>query len=120
MSKRETALGAHVMLALSELGAVLFRNATTQAWVGRTVYHRGRDVSLADASRISAGLCVGSSDLIGWTHDGRFLAVELKTGRVKVTPEQQRFTDAVNRAGGVGIIAYTVESAVEQYKERVK
>lgn len=120
MSKKETALGAHVMLALSERGAVLFRNATTVAWVGRTIYQQGRDVSLANAARIEAGLCVGSSDLIGWTHDGRFLAVELKTKGVRITPEQQRFVDAVNRAGGVGIIAYTVESAVEQYEERVK
>lgn len=54
------------------------------------------------------GLCVGSSDLVGWTRDGRFLAIEVKTARGRLTAEQAHFLDAVNAAGGVGILARSV------------
>lgn len=43
----------------------------------------------------------GGSDLIGWTADGRFLAVEVKTPKGKTTPEQDAFLAAVRAAGGV-------------------
>lgn len=64
---------------------------------------------------IRAGLCVGSSDLIGWTSItitpemvGKsvavFTAVEAKTKNVRTTPEQQNFIDRVKMAGGIGEI----------------
>ena len=64
------------------------------------------------------GLAVGSSDLIGWTSQGRFLAVEVKVpgspGHAggRVTPQQQAFIDAVNRAGGLGLVARSEQDLI--------
>jgi hypothetical protein len=100
-------------IAASKVGARLFRNNVGVGWVGHV---RGRGngvVILHDARPLHAGLCEGSSDLIGWTPRvitqdmvgqtvAVFTAVEVKTGRVPVTGPQQRFLDAVTAAGGIG------------------
>lgn len=62
------------------------------------------------------GLCVGSSDLIGWTPlvvtpemAGRkiavFSAVEVKTVAGRATSDQRAFLAAVERDGGIAILA---------------
>ncbi len=43
---------------------------------------------------------VGSADLLGITSDGRFLAIEVKTGRAKQTPAQKAFQAMISRFGG--------------------
>ena len=78
------------------MGARLFRNQ-----VGK--------YELPDGRWLRSGLCVGSSDLIGWLHGGRFLAVEVKQPGGKPTKEQEAFLAAVNAAGGLGILARSVE-----------
>lgn len=66
------------------------------------------------------GLCVGSSDLIGWlpvtiTAEmvGRqlavFCAIEAKTATGRVSPEQRAFLAAVERAGGIARVVRAVE-----------
>ena len=70
-------------------------------------------VLLDEPRRLHAGLCVGSSDIIGITPDGRFLAVEVKTKTGRVSDEQQRFIDAVRRKGGVAGVARSVEEALQ-------
>lgn len=60
------------------------------------------------------GLVKGASDLIGLVAPyGRFLALEVKTKRGRVRPEQQMFLDLVNRMGGVGRVVRSVEEALE-------
>lgn len=44
---------------------------------------------------------------------GRSLAIEAKVGRNKPTPDQLAFLDMVRRAGGLAIVAYSVDD-VEQ------
>ena len=72
---------------------------------------------------IKYGLCVGSSDLIGWrsveiTPDmvGRrvavFTAVEAKSDTGRLTAQQTAFLDAVRAAGGIGIMARSADEAV--------
>lgn len=51
----------------------------------------------------------GSPDIIGVLPDGRFLAVECKTGRRKLTPEQAAFLDRVAECGGVTVVARTID-----------
>ena len=47
----------------------------------------------------------GVSDVIGFhATKGRFLAVEIKVGRDRLSPEQEQFLNAVTRAGGVGVV----------------
>lgn len=98
----ETTLVHRLLRRSSALGMRLFRNN-----VGRL---------RVDGRWIQYGLCVGSSDLIGWTpvvitpaHVGRtllvFTAVEAKVGRNEATPEQVRFLGAVTLQGGIAVLA---------------
>ena len=99
----ETALVQRLLIRASELGWRLFRNN-----VGMLRDERG--------NRVRYGLCVGSSDLIGWmpltvtqADVGRtiavFVAVEAKVGRNVTTEAQGHFLDVVRSAGGVAIVA---------------
>jgi VRR-NUC domain len=109
-----------IRLALGQ-DCVLFRNNTGQAWAGRT-QRMGKDVILYDARPFHGGLCVGSSDLIGWktvqvTPDmvGKplavFCAIEVKSLTGRATEEQRNFIGQVQRAGGLAGIAKTVGEA---------
>lgn len=89
-----------IQLALSRLGCRAFRN---NVGVAKT----------DTGSVIRFGLTVGSSDLIGWTASGRFLAIEVKRPGKNPTKEQRNFLDAVTKAGGIAGVARSVEDAVE-------
>lgn len=88
------------MLALSESGCLIWRQN-----VGT--------LKNAAGIPIKFGLCVGSSDLIGLTPTGRFLAVEIKTCKGRATPEQLRFIEAVRARGGIAGIARSPEEALD-------
>jgi hypothetical protein len=62
---------------------------------------------------IPCGLTKGGSDIIGWTSDGRFLAVEVKTEKGRATKEQLRFIDAVNNSGGIAGVCRSPEEAIQ-------
>lgn len=102
-----------IMLAAPHLGCRLFRNNT-----GVLKDARGRHVTF--------GLCVGSSDLIGWTTlpdtTAVFTAIEVKQAKgTKPTRQQTAFVTAVNMAGGIACIATSVEdvrAAITQYIEQ--
>jgi hypothetical protein len=108
---KEAAIQQHIRLALSDAGAVMFRNQ-----VGATHTFDGR--------LIRYGICnPGGSDLIGWTpvqitEDmvGRtvavFTAVEVKTPTGKATEDQLNFLAAVLRHGGFAGIARSTDEAV--------
>lgn len=123
----EARLLKQIQVAISEAGARVFRNNSALAWAGKvikptkimTVIVGPGDVVIRDARPIHAGLGVGSSDLIGWTPCGksqhpiaRFTAIEVKTVGTRVSDEQAAFINAVNDAGGLGVIAYSVEDAI--------
>ena len=105
-----------LMLAASAAGDRLFRNNVAKAWVGKLQSHRNGSVTLHNARPLHAGLCIGSSDLIGWTRVtitpemvgttvAVFTAVEAKTGRLGTTTEQGDFLKAVTDAGGIASVA---------------
>ena len=111
---KESDISREIQVALSLEGARVFRNN-----VGLFETKDGR--------AIRTGLCEGSSDLIGWTHHGKFLSIEVKTLkglqsylRKGNNEKQKNFINRVNAFGGVGFVAASVESAVRQYKERTK
>lgn len=66
-----------------------------------------------DGRPLRFGLQVGSSDLIGIAL-GLFLAVEVKTDRGRLRPEQQRFLELVLENGGVACLCRSEEQAEEQ------
>jgi len=51
----------------------------------------------------------GCSDILGQLASGHFLAVEVNRPSTKPTPEQAAFLAQVNTAGGLGLIARSVE-----------
>ena len=68
-------------------------------------------VTLKNARPLHAGLCIGSSDLIGIGSRGRFLAIEAKVPGGHRTPEQIAFVEMVRRLGGLAGFASSVEEA---------
>lgn len=95
-----------LILHASEIGSTLFKNN-----VGMYRDERGNVIRF--------GLCKGSSDLIGWTpvtitqamvgkRIAVFTAVEVKKnkhGSYRATDDQLRFISAVNRNGGLALVA---------------
>lgn len=112
---KELEIQKRIMLALSQEGCTVWRNATARAWVGRLKgYTSAGDAVISDAKQLLFGLAEGSSDLVGITPCGRFLAVEVKSREGGERDNQERFRRAVNRAGGIAYIARSPEEAVSQ------
>ena len=97
-------------------GVRLFRQNVGLAWVGTPVSHKNDIVVLKNARPLRAGLCVGSSDIIGWTEIvvteemvgskvAVFTAVEVKKSREYPSDEQRAFIAAVQRSGGKAGVA---------------
>ncbi len=54
----------------------------------------------------------GISDIIG-IYQGRFLAIEVKTPKGKLTDSQRAFIQRVNREGGIAFVARSVEDVIK-------
>lgn len=76
----------------------------------------------AFAQRMSFGLSAGSGDLIGYRqvvigpeHVGmtiaQFISVEVKTDKGRVRPEQENWLGHINSAGGLALVARSLEDA---------
>lgn len=124
----EANLMRSILLACSRGATRLWRNNVAQAWVGQpvqsprpiTVTLQPGDVLLRNARPLHAGLCTGSSDLIGYTvRNGVavFTAIEVKAATGRTTPEQRQFLDVVGGAGGIAGVARSVEEAVRLLAE---
>jgi hypothetical protein len=120
-----------IMLAVSAAGARVFRQNTGMAWVGEPapgtpgsmVRINPGDVVLRNARPLHAGLCKGSSDLIGFTpveikpeHVGTrlavFTALEIKAPKGRVSEAQADFIAAVKRSGGIAGVARSEAEAL--------
>lgn len=124
MSEHE--IQQRILLACGRGDARIWRNNVGTGWAGpstrvtagnlRAVAQglRPGDVVIRGGRPLHAGLCVGSSDLIGFrTRDGvaQFVALEVKTPTGRATAEQQRFLGMVEAAGGCSGIARSVSDA---------
>jgi hypothetical protein len=108
----ETPIMRAIMLALSKVGARVFRNNVGVAKFTKA----GKDYV------VRYGLCNGSSDVIGFvpvkiTADmvgstvAVFLAVEVKD-QARVTPEQKAFVAMVRERGGISGVAHSETEAL--------
>lgn len=62
----------------------------------------------------------GVSDILGvYSCMGRglFLAIEVKTGKDRLSPEQEGFLATVNKLGGVGLVVKNYEDFLEQWNQ---
>jgi len=123
-NSQETNLVRRIMLELGKNPKIrVFRNNIGKCWIGasksftrpQTVNVKAGDVLIQDARYFDAGLCVGSSDLIGLkavkitpemvgTEIACFVAVEVKLPSGRVQQNQINFLEMVNKLGGKGII----------------
>ena len=55
----------------------------------------------------------GTSDIIGVLPGGRFLAIECKVGRNKLSATQDAFLKLVNDAGGFGVVVWSLDDLEE-------
>jgi len=85
--------------------------------VGRTL--RPGDLVIRQGRPLHAGLCVGSSDLIGYRRIeiagqrvAQFVAIEVKAPRGRARQGQGQFLDQIRAAGGCSAIARSVEDAL--------
>ena len=95
----------------------LFRNNTGRAWQGDIIAQTSDYITVQNYRPFRAGLCVGSSDIIGWTlnsDSALFTAIEVKTERAKVTKAQKNFINAVRSAGGIGMIVRSEDDYLKQ------
>jgi len=99
---------------------ILFRNNTGTAYQGRRGIVNGM-IMIAEPRPITFGLCVGSSDLIGWTEIiitpdmigqkiAIFTAVEVKNEKGRATKEQLKFLQAVRNAGGLARLTRYIDN----------
>ena len=118
MARAESNILKRIRLALSKMKVVTFRNN-----VGLFETESGE--------KVRTGLCVGSSDLIGWcnikvtpgmvgSHVAIFTAIEVKSPRGRLTDAQSRFINAVRRAGGIAFVARSAEAAENVLNDQVR
>lgn len=90
-----------IQLALGSRPEVrLFRNSVGLARDSTTGQH------------LRFGLVAGASDLIGIVKPrGRFFALEVKSEKGRLRPEQQAFLDMINNMGGIGRVVRSVVEA---------
>lgn len=114
-----------IRLAVSKhTTATMFRNNTFKAMIGQT-QKTDKGVHITNPRPIEGGLCVGSSDLIGWTSKtitpemignkvAIFTALEVKKlkGGV-ISPEQTKFVNAVLNAGGIAGFPKSEQEAID-------
>lgn len=115
-----------IWLALSALSHVRIFNVPTGVfWQGEIVKHDRRTglLILMKARRVTAGLCPGGSDQIGWTtieitpemvgsRIAVFTAIECKRQDGRASEEQVHFIQTVSSAGGFAGIARSPEEAL--------
>jgi hypothetical protein len=59
----------------------------------------------------------GVADILGMLSNGRFLAIEVKSKKGRLSPEQKIFLEEINAGGGIGILARSVEDVECALKE---
>lgn len=109
----ETNITREIMLAIGKFcrNTRIFRNNVGMAWAGEAT-KKGSVIIIQNPRPLHAGLCEGSSDLIGWTSIevtpdmiGKkvaiFTAIEVKVPGKNPTPEQANFIEQVRQAGGI-------------------
>lgn len=63
------------------------------------------------------GSTPGVPDILGVLPNGRFLGIEVKTSKGKVSAHQQSFINAINDNGGLVFVARSVDDVILNLKE---
>ena len=126
---KEQDIQTRIMLAPSRAKAKIFRNNVGVGWQGKSYRRPSGDIVIENPRPLHAGLCVGSSDLIGWqsvvvtpemvgTRIAVFTAVEVKQPKKKPTEAQRNFIELVLAQGGYAGVATSGEGALDVLRIR--
>jgi len=126
----EHVIQQRILLACGKGPTRLFRNNVGTGWAGQAtkINRRGMvavepgDVVVRQGRPLHSGLCVGSSDLIGWRSllitpemvgqtIAQFVAIEVKNETGRTTKPQDQFLNQIQGAGGCGGVARSVSAA---------
>ena len=118
----EAALLKKIQLNFGNGDTRLFRNNVGSAFLGPHFWTADGGVLIQNPSRVTYGLCEGSSDLIGWrsrtiTHTdvgktiAQFVAIEVKSAAGKLSKTQEAFLRTATDAGAVAGMVKTVDEA---------
>lgn len=138
MSQAEETNIVRRILLLGIAGIRLFRNNSGSAWIGasvvikksQSVWVNAGDVIVKQGRFFQAGLCTGSSDIIGFksvevtpemvgSRVAVFTAIEAKTKSGRASKEQIAFIEMVNKNGGIAFIATDEVEAMDLIKLRL-
>lgn len=125
MATEERDVQTEIRRALAGHAAIYRANVGT-GWTGDVKRH-GDLVVISSPRPLSTGLPAGFADLFGWrpieiedrhvgTSIAQFVAVEVKGDRGRASTDQRAFLAAVQRDGGVGIVARSGAEAVGALK----
>lgn len=95
MSQRHNDLVREIRLYLSEVGALSINVDTP----GLLYTRDGRPAKFGTKGVLDIAACLKS----------RFIAIDAKIGRDNLKPDQRKFAQAVERAGGIAFAAWSVE-----------
>jgi hypothetical protein len=120
MSTKAVSAGKPEKLIQSEIQLRLSNSRDTRVFRNQVGTYR-----LEDGRVLRSGLAVGSADLIGWQsititpemvgqQVAVFLSVEVKSAAGKLSVDQTRWLDAVNKAGGIAIVTRSADDAPTQ------
>lgn len=121
------------MLYATKLGMRVFRQNVGMGYVGQVKSKSATHVTLHYPRPLHAGLCKGSSDLIGFTpltitsemvgsEVAIFTAIECKSKTGRTTKEQDNFLKAVRDSGGIAFVARQesdIDSGTREYIQRI-
>jgi len=102
LKERESDIVQAILQYLRLIEIVCWRNQSGvifQEYKGKT-----RAIRMSEA---------GISDIIAIYPDGRLWAIEVKAGRNMPTLAQQEFLERVKKAGGLSLVAYSVDEVKE-------
>lgn len=118
MSERR--IQSEIMLAAGEHGLTVWRNNVGTGWAGEVQKLKDGSILIRNPRPLHAGLCKGSSDLIGLRSVtvtpemvgqtlAQFAAIEVKQPGKCPAAHQRRFLDFVRQSGGVAVVARSPE-----------
>lgn len=95
MSAPHDDLVKRIRIFISEIGGMSINVETPGLLFDRF----GNKVKIGKKGRLDIAACIKS----------RFVAIDAKIGKDRLKPDQQKFADAVNRAGGLAFAAWSVD-----------
>ena len=61
---------------------------------------------------------VGISDILAVDRMGRVIAIEVKSAKGRVSPDQKAFLERINQTNGIGFVARSVDDVERELKTR--